>query len=223
MHCRRIDSNSPRDSLRRAPMTKRTPQLESAILNGFAAGRRLLDMCRENGVAPSTVQHWKHNDEDFARRYAQAQADHAEILIDEGIGIADDPTSSWVQRRLVDADPGYVDHIRHARLRMDARFKAAAIHLRRHDAAVARREDREEAERQRQAEAANRLPDIAAVLQQADAETLDRDPPFIVATTAEPPAPQPQPPMSVPVPAVTTPAWLPASTPRPIPQPEGPS
>lgn len=211
-------------------MTKRTPQLESAILDGFAAGRRLLDMCRENGVAPSTVQHWKHHDEDFARRYAQAQADHAEILIDEGIGIADDPTSSWVQRRLVDADPGYVDHIRHARLRMDARFKAAGIHLRRHDAAVARREDREEAERRRQAEAANRPPDIAAVLQQAYEEPLDRDPPSVATAIAEPSAPtaprtQPQPlaGIPVPVPAIAPPVWLHASAPRPIPQPEGPS
>lgn len=212
-------------------MTKRTPQLESAILNGFAAGRRLLDMCRENGVAPSTVQHWKHHDEDFARRYAQAQADHAEILIDEGLGIADDPTSAWVQRRLVDADPGYVDHIRHARLRMDARFKAAAIHLRRHDAAVARREDREEAERQRQAEAASRPPDIAAVLGEAYNRIVDDDPPAppVSSTVAAPaPAAPVEPPTSrvepwLVEPALATPAMLLAPAPRPIPRPEGPS
>lgn len=155
-------------------MTKRTPELESAILKGFAGGRRLLDLCREHGISPSTFQHWKSRDEDLARRYAQAQAGHAEMLIDEGLGIADDPTSSWVQRRIVDADPGYNDHIRHARLRMDARFKAARLHLQRHDAAAERHRKEEAAERQRQDDA---LPTIEETLDAAYARITACDPP----------------------------------------------
>lgn len=202
-------------------MTKRTPQIESAILDGFAGGRRLLDLCREHGISPSTFQHWKSQDDDLARRYAQAQAGHAEILIDEGLGIADDPTSAWVQRRIVDADPGYVDHIRHARLRMDAR-----LHFHFHQAAAERRRKEEEAERQRQDDA---LPTISETLTDAYHRIIACDPPHEslapAAAPAETPpqqhqqAPEPQP-KPEPQPAAVTP---PDPAPRPIPPQEPPS
>ena len=32
-------------------MTKRTPQIETAILEGFADGRSILSLCREHGIA----------------------------------------------------------------------------------------------------------------------------------------------------------------------------
>ena len=143
-------------------MTKRTPQLETAILEGFAAGQTIASLCREHGISRSTVQNWKR-DPDFTRRYEDAQPEHAEALIDEAMRIAEDPTSDWVARRAAQAGEGdaTLDHLRHARLRIDTRLRIARIHLKRHEAALDRRA--REAEREGDA----RIPDYVTILEAA--------------------------------------------------------
>lgn len=118
-------------------MTKRTPQLESALLEGFACGRSILSLCREHGITPGTFHQWKRADPDFARRYDEARPDHARSLIDEALEIAEVPTSTWVEE-ISGGEASSADHIRHARLRIQTRLRIAQIHQRAHDAALLR-------------------------------------------------------------------------------------
>ena len=122
-------------------MTKRTPQIENAILDGFANGQRLVDMCDKHGISRTTFQRWRREDPELARRYEDVQADHAEAMIEDCLPIADNPSSAWVGRVSGSTD---ADHIRHARFRIDVRFKIARAHQKRHDAALARRTREEE-------------------------------------------------------------------------------
>ena len=171
-------------------MTKRTPQIETAILDGFAAGRSLLDMCQEHGIAPMTFYNWRRADEDLAHRYEDAQAVHADALIDRAMRIAENPSSDWVDVR-AGAEADDREHIRHARLRIDISLRIARIHYRRHDAANARRDreaEREEKEAEAEAEAGTErslkpaepyCPDLVELLNEAHARFARGEDPYI--------------------------------------------
>ena len=134
-------------------MTKRTPQLETAILQAFAEGLTITKACSANGLSRTAFNKWKHADPDLARRYAEMQADHAEALVEQAMEIAEDPTSKWASGRCGDDRPHDGDHIRHARLRIDTRLRIARIHLRCHEAFMLRLARAEEQELRDQAEA----------------------------------------------------------------------
>ena len=131
-------------------MTKRTPELETAILTGFANGRPIGKLCREHGISRTTLHNWKHDDADFARRFDEARPSHAEAMMDEALRIADNPTSKWVELHVADATAA--DHFRHARLRIDTRLRIARMHLRTYEAFLLREDrfDREDAEAEQQ-------------------------------------------------------------------------
>ena len=42
-------------------VTKRTPELETAILGGFADGRPIGKLCREHGISRTTLHNWKQD------------------------------------------------------------------------------------------------------------------------------------------------------------------
>ena len=179
-------------------MTKRTPQIETAILEGFADGRSILSLCREHGISRSTFQKWKRGDPDFARRYGEMQGEHADALVDDCMEIADNPTSYWAGCGTRDG-PRDGDHIRHARLRIDARLRIARYHLRRHETAVAKREAEEAEKEPRRAETepetkaktkakAEPYPDIVELLNAAHEKFARGEDPYI-----PPPSPAGQP------------------------------
>src|ERR1700756_1801843 len=101
-------------------MTKRTPALEAALLDAFADGLPLGKICRKLGIARTTVHSWRRADADFAERYLDAQAAHADALIEQVLEIADDPRSF----------SGGPDAQRQLRLRLDMRLRVARIHMR---------------------------------------------------------------------------------------------
>lgn len=116
-------------------MTKRTSQLESAILAGFAEGQTLQTVCRAHDVSRTAFLAWKAADPALARRYEVAQLLHAEALIDECLEIADDPASI----------AGGGETARYNRLRIDTRIKIARLHFKRHEEAMERRRREEDA------------------------------------------------------------------------------
>lgn len=120
-------------------MTKCTPQLESAILSGFAEGLSLSVACRTHEISRSAFLQWKAADPDLAERYAAAQLLHAESLVDECLELADD----------LDRMEGGGVMARFTRQQIDTRLKVARFYFKRHDAAAARH-DREEERRQAQ-------------------------------------------------------------------------
>lgn len=124
-------------------MTKHTPQLETAILDGFAEGCSLRAICKRAGVSRSAFLRWLHADPALARRYEDAQILHAQALVDDCVAIADDPTVALGEGRPGDAvDAAGI--IRHARFRIEARLKVARIYFKRHEAVLARRIEAEE-------------------------------------------------------------------------------
>lgn len=162
-------------------MTKRTPELETAILEDYASGRTLTDVCDTHDVSRSTVQSWRRADPDFARRYAEAQHEHALALIDDCQRIARDPSSDWVRERSAEAgiDERLADHIRHARLRIDTQLRIARILLGRHE--VRERASRE-AERRSEAqepEVEHDFAELVAILEESSARAARGENPYV--------------------------------------------
>jgi hypothetical protein len=80
--------------------TLRTNELEDDILSRIACGESLRGICAEEAMPNiSTVIRWLAADEDFARRYTRAREMQAEILADEMLGIADDGTNDWMEKK----------------------------------------------------------------------------------------------------------------------------
>ena len=120
-------------------MTKRTPQIESAILDGFADGRSLRSLCREHDISRTAFLSWMIADPDLARGYEDTQLLHAHALVDDCLAIADDPSIDLGDGRGGGAGSNPAELLRHARYRIDSRLKIARLHLKRYDAAMARR------------------------------------------------------------------------------------
>lgn len=71
--------------------TKRTPEVEAAILDGLASGITLEAICKAEGMpSPVTVRQWKRLDEDFATAYARAREDGAEAYAERICDIANE-------------------------------------------------------------------------------------------------------------------------------------
>ena len=127
-------------------MTKRTPQIEAAIIEGFADGRSLRSMCREHDISRTAFLAWMIADAELAHAYEEAQLLHAHALVDDCIVIAENPSVD-----LGDGCPAGggdpAELLRRARYRIDSRLKVARLYFKRHDAAVAARAREEEKRR----------------------------------------------------------------------------
>jgi hypothetical protein len=148
--CHRSSIQTRAPTRYQAGMTKRTPQIEAAIIAGFAAGRSLRSVCREHDLSRTAFLTWKLADPKLARLYEDVQLLHAEALLDDCLAIADDPLVN-----LNDGRGGLTsfegESARYARFRLDSRLKVARIYFKRHEATVARRALEEEARKQAEA------------------------------------------------------------------------
>lgn len=112
----------PEDKLKTGRPSKRTPELEDALLEQLADGASLVKACKEIDIGPATVFRWLDECPLFREKYAKARETQAEKFADEIVAIADEAEVTSV----VTPD-GVVDFkldataVARNRLRVDAR------------------------------------------------------------------------------------------------------
>ena len=109
-------------------MTRRTPALETALIDGISKGITLGELCREHRLGRVTVHGWMQ-DEDFAARMGRARALGFDALVDQMLEIADDSRNDWVERKdaKLDAPPmRNPESVARSRLRIETRMRILA-------------------------------------------------------------------------------------------------
>jgi hypothetical protein len=107
--------------------SKRTPEVEAAILQDVAQGIALVNACKTQGIVTSTFFRWLDSSEQLRNDYAQAREAQADFHASEIVAISDEVEVSQV----VTPD-GVVDFkldavaVARNRLRIDARKWVAA-------------------------------------------------------------------------------------------------
>lgn len=101
-------------------------ELADLICERIADGESLRAICADEGMpAKSTVFKWLSLHSDFADQYAHAREAQADSLFDEILGIADDGTNDWMERKDEDGEVfGWRENgeaLRRSVLRVDAR------------------------------------------------------------------------------------------------------
>ena len=107
-------------------MTKRTAQIENAILDGLANGISLEVLCGKHAISRAAFYKWVQKDPELAKRHARAETAHADALVDQCIRIADDARRDWIERQ---DKPGMAfdcEHFRRVKIRIETRIKVAA-------------------------------------------------------------------------------------------------
>jgi hypothetical protein len=110
-------------------VTVRTPEIDSAIVEGISQGVTLAELCRRHDIGRRTVYDWMEEDADFAARIARARVLGFDAIAEQALEIAEDGTNDWIERR---RDDGSIDelvnseHIQRSRLRVDTRLKLLA-------------------------------------------------------------------------------------------------
>ncbi len=112
----------------RPPLLALNPEIADKLLDQIAAGRSLVDVCKDEGM-PTTaaVRAWLGDPRyaNFLAAYVHARGEQADSIFDDMLEIADNSTNDWVTRynsktkeheRVVDAE-----HIQRARLRVYTR------------------------------------------------------------------------------------------------------
>jgi hypothetical protein len=106
-------------------MTRRTPSIEQALIDGISKGITLNELCREHRITRRTVNYWME-DGDFAARMARARALGFDALVDEMLEIADDGRNDWMERKdaKLDAPPmRNPESVARSRLRIETRMR----------------------------------------------------------------------------------------------------
>lgn len=107
--------------------SKYDPDKAAEILDLLAKGLTLKEICRRDGMPPSsTVRSWALDDrEGFFAPYARAREIGCYELVDEIIEIADDAQNDWMERNAQgDEKAGWQinhEHVQRSRLRIDTR------------------------------------------------------------------------------------------------------
>jgi len=98
--------------------TKRTAELDEALLQWVSEARTIRAFCREHKIAPASIYSWVNDDPSLSERLARAKECAAQMLEDEIMDIADTPTDleqdvnhrklqCWArEKRLVWNNPG---------------------------------------------------------------------------------------------------------------------
>ena len=110
--------------------TKRTPEVETRIIEGLCDGIPLRELCRQDGM-PSwrTVYDWISADEELAARIAHARELGFDAIAEDILDIADDGTNDWVERKRQDGSVDVVmdsEHVQRSKLRIETRLKLLA-------------------------------------------------------------------------------------------------
>ena len=110
--------------------TKRTPEVIDRIIDGLSDGVPLRELCRQEGMpAWRTVYDWLAADDELAARFARARDLGFDAIAEEALGIADDGTNDWMERRRQDGGVDTVvnsEHIQRSKLRIETRLKLLA-------------------------------------------------------------------------------------------------
>ena len=93
--------------------SKRTAELEDALVAHVAEAKTIRAFCRDKGISSSTVYGWMGENLDLSERVARARKIGAFVLEDEIQDIADTPTD-------------HRDDVQHRKLRVYAREKRLA-------------------------------------------------------------------------------------------------
>ena len=107
----------------------RTPELETAFVEGIGDGIPLRQLCRIHGVTKSTVYRWMEDDEEFAGRIARARVTGFDAIAEEALEIADDGTNDWETRENKDGSTYEAlngEHVQRSKLRVETRLKLLA-------------------------------------------------------------------------------------------------
>lgn len=99
---------------------------KATICDRIAHGESLRQICGDDDTpAASTVFVWLSEDEAFSEQYARAREAQADALFDDILGIADDGTNDWMERKNSDGQNiGWMENgeaLRRSQLRIDAR------------------------------------------------------------------------------------------------------
>lgn len=99
---------------------------KATVCDRIAHGESLRQICGdENMPAASTVFVWLSEDSAFSEQYARAREAQADALFDDILGIADDGTNDWMERKNSDGQNiGWMENgeaLRRSQLRIDAR------------------------------------------------------------------------------------------------------
>jgi hypothetical protein len=105
--------------------------IATTICDRLADGESLRAICASAGMPnKATVLRWIGRHEEFREQYAWAREEQADDILKEVIGIADDSSGDYVEKTLPDGKVVMAlneENIRRARLRINTRFKTAAL------------------------------------------------------------------------------------------------
>ncbi len=126
-----LDQNLEESRGRGRP-TKRTPEIEHAILEGLRQGIPLGRLCKTRKDLPDrgTVSAWREADEEFHRKVTLARARGCDALAEESLDIADDGSNDYMEKLMADGTMRRVidtEHVQRSKLRIDTRLKLAAV------------------------------------------------------------------------------------------------
>ncbi len=80
--------------------SKRTPEIEAAIIEGLSRGTPLTVVCRELGICDRTVRNWQEEDEAFSAAIACAREAGEDWLANECLTIVDNTDEDPASRRV---------------------------------------------------------------------------------------------------------------------------
>ena len=84
-----------KDVLKQPSVTREL--LKEAVLQWLSDGGVLLEFCRDNHLAASTVYRWCYKDEGFKQRFAQARIAGCEVIAERCIEVANDSSKDWIE------------------------------------------------------------------------------------------------------------------------------
>lgn len=112
--------------------TKRTPEIEEAILHAMSCGITLTDACKDAGIHYVTWRNWCRADAALDIAHAQARDQGYDVIADDCLRIADDGRNDYIDGLAAEGDDvaerarANGEHIQRSKLRVDTRLKLLA-------------------------------------------------------------------------------------------------
>lgn len=110
--------------------TKRTKQIEDAVLHALSTGQTLTSICEEVGIHYTTWRSWCRADEALDIAHARARDEGFDAIAESTLAIADDGRNDFVEKLAEEGDPkakAYdAEHVQRSKLRIETRLKLLA-------------------------------------------------------------------------------------------------